>query len=121
MRKPVVAPEWACNFVIDEDDVSTEVDSPAAGITAREISLSQNFPNPFNHTTRIDFALPESAEVEISVYDLSGQRIRTLVREFVTRGKHTVRWDASGLATGVYLYRIRSGNFEDVKRATLIK
>ncbi len=121
MTKPMVAPEWAYSFTVVEEDASTEVSSPAAGTTAREISLSQNFPNPFNHTTRIDYSLPESAEVEISVYDLGGRRIGTLVREFATRGKHTVRWDASGLATGVYLYRIRSGNFEDVKPATLIK
>ena len=119
--KPMVAPEWAYSFTVAEENASTEVSSPASGITAREISLSQNFPNPFNHTTRIDYSLPESNEVEISVYDLSGQRIRILVREFVTRGQHTVKWDASGLATGVYLYRIRSGNFEDVKPATLIK
>ena len=121
MRKPVVAPEWTYNFVIDEEDASTVVNSHSSGITAKEISLSQNFPNPFNHTTRIGYSLQESAGVEISVYDLSGQRIRILVREFVTRGQHTVKWDASGLATGVYLYRIRSGNFEDVKPATLIK
>ena len=86
MRKPMVAPEWAYNFVIDED-ASTEVNSHSSGITAKEISLSQNFPNPFNHTTRIDYSLPESNEVEISVYDLSGQRIRILVREFATRGQ----------------------------------
>ena len=118
----MVAPEWTYSFTVVEEDPSTEVNGPAAGTTAREVSLSQNFPNPFNHTTGIGYYLPESAEVEISVYDLSGRRLRTLVREFMPRGKHyAVRWDASGLATGIYLYRIRSGSFEDVKRAALIK
>ena len=121
MAKPMVAPDWAYSFNVVEEDPSTEVSSPAAGTTAGEVALSQNFPNPFNHTTGIDYYLPESAEVEISVYDVGGRRIRTLVRGFMPRGKQTVRWDASGLATGVYLYRIRSGNFEDVRRATLIR
>ena len=121
MTKPMVAPEWAHRFNVVEEKVSTEVSGPAAGATAGEISLSQNFPNPFNHTTGIDCYLPEPAEVEISVYDLGGRKIRTLVRGFMPRGKQTVRWDASGLASGVYLYRIRSGNFEDVRRATLIR
>lgn len=118
---PMVAPDWSYSFNVVEEDPSTEVSSPAAGTTAGEISLAQNFPNPFNHTTGIDYYLPESADVEISVYDLGGRRIRTLVRGSMLRGKQTVRWDASGLATGVYLYRIRSGNFEDVRRATLIR
>ena len=121
MPKPMVAPEWTYSFTVVEEDASTEVNGPAAGTTAREISLSQNFPNPFNHTTGIGYYLPESAGVEISVFDLSGRRVRTLVREFMPRGKHYARWDASGLATGVYLYRIRSGSFEEVKRAALIK
>ena len=121
MPKPMVAPEWTYSFSVGEEDASTEVNSPAAGTTAREISLSQNFPNPFNHTTRIGYYLPESAVVDISVFDLNGRRVRTLIREFMPGGKRTVRWDASGLATGVYLYRIRSGSFEDVKRAALIK
>lgn len=121
MTKPMVAPEWAYSFNVVEENVSTEVSSPASGTTARQMSLSQNFPNPFNHTTEIGFYLPESSEVEISVCDLGGRRIRTLVRGFMPQGKRTVRWDASGLGTGVYLYRIRSGNFEDVRRATLIK
>ena len=116
----MVAPEWAYSFSVVEEKVSTAVSSPASG-TAGEISLNQNFPNPFNHTTGIDYYLPESAEVEISVYDLGGRRVRTLIREFMPGGNHTVRWDASGLATGVYLYRIRSDNFEDVRRATLIR
>ena len=119
--RPMVAPEWSYSFNVLEEDPSTEVSRSAAGTTAGEMSLSQNFPNPFNHTTGIDYYLPEPAEVEISVYDLGGRRIRTLVRGFMLRGKRTVRWDASGLATGVYLYRIRSGNFEDVRRATLIR
>ena len=121
MTRPMVAPDWSYSFNVVEGNVSTEVSSPAAGTNAGEISLSQNFPNPFNHTTGIDYYLPESAEVEISVYDLGGRRVRTLVREFMPRGKQTVRWDASGLGTGVYLYRFRSGNFEDVRRATLIR
>jgi hypothetical protein len=84
-------------------------------------SLSQNYPNPFNPTTKISFALPKAGNVRIVVYDLLGREIAVLVNEFKTTGNHSVDFDASNLASGVYLYRMESGTFTDSKKMLLIK
>ena len=73
------------------------------------IELSQNFPNPFNGETSIQFALPTAGEVELSVFDLLGRHVKSLMSRRLDAGWHTVRWDASGCASGVYLYRLRAG------------
>ncbi|MDG5766263.1 hypothetical protein QA596_02210 [Balneolales bacterium ANBcel1] len=70
------------------------------------IALSQNFPNPFNPATRITFALPAEAEIRLEVFDVMGRRIRTLASEHRSAGYHTVRFDASGLASGIYISRL---------------
>ncbi len=120
--KPMVAPEWAYNFLVHGGGITTEVNQPVAENSIPEaISLEQNYPNPFNHATSIGYYLPESSKVEIAVYNMSGQKIETLIRGFKSQGAHIFRWDASKLATGVYLYRIRAGNFADVKLAVLMK
>ncbi len=89
--------------------------------------LQQNFPNPFNPSTTIQFSLPEPGTVTLQVFDVTGRRVTTLLNESSrSSGNHSISFDASRLASGVYLYRIEatspSGNsFNDVKRMTLIK
>ena len=72
------------------------------------IQLLQNFPNPFNAETNIRFALPAVADVELSVFDLLGRRLESLLEQKLGAGWHTVVWDASPYASGVYLYRLRA-------------
>jgi hypothetical protein len=74
------------------------------------LTLGQNYPNPFNPETMIRFALPEPANVQITVYTLAGQNVATLTDESRPPGWHTVRFDASGLASGLYFYRIQAGS-----------
>ena len=86
-----------------------------------EFSLSQNYPNPFNPTSTIEFTLPAATDVRLEVYNINGQLVSTLVDSRMNEGQHSVVFDASNLASGVYLYRIRAGNFMETKQMTLIK
>jgi hypothetical protein len=88
--------------------------------------LSQNYPNPFNPTTVIRYEIgaesPGAApDVRLAVYDLLGRRVAELVREPQVAGKHEVTFDANGLASGIYIYRLTAGSFEQTRRMTLIK
>ena len=83
--------------------------------------LQQNYPNPFNPSSNIRFGLPESGEVRLDVYNMLGQRVATLVNQKMQAGWHSVTFDASGLSSGTYIYRITSGDFVQTKKMMLIK
>jgi hypothetical protein len=83
--------------------------------------LAQNFPNPFNPSTTINYALPEDAVVKISVYDLSGREVTVLVNEFKKSGFYSVSFNASNLSSGVYFYRMQAGSFTGTKQMILLK
>ena len=83
--------------------------------------LEQNYPNPFNPTTSITFALPLAGNVELKVYDIIGKEVASLVSGNMTVGTHVVPFDASALASGVYIYKITAGSFIDSKKMVLIK
>jgi hypothetical protein len=72
--------------------------------------LYQNYPNPFNAATTIEFALPKSAFVTLKVYNLLGEEVATLIAEQRSAGIHRFNWDARGLASGVYLYRLEASD-----------
>ncbi len=86
-----------------------------------QYDLLQNYPNPFNPNTTIEFALPKSAFVTLKVYNLLGEEVVTLVEEQRTAGIHKFNWDASGLASGVYLYRLEAGEFVQSKKLVLMR
>jgi parallel beta-helix repeat protein len=84
-------------------------------------SLSQNYPNPFNPSTSIEFSLPKSEYVELKVFNILGEKVTTLVSDKLQSGSHTFQFDGSDLASGIYLYRIEAGEFQDVKKMVLIR
>ncbi|MFN1834101.1 lamin tail domain-containing protein [Balneola sp. MJW-20] len=89
---------------------------------ADQFSLSQNYPNPFNPTTNIQFSLATASDVTLTVYNVIGQRVATLLSsQKMSSGTHTVGFDASSLSSGVYFYRLQAGNFVTQKSMTLIK
>jgi len=84
-------------------------------------ALLQNHPNPFNPSTQIQFALPNASHVKLEVYNALGERIATLVDETRPAGYHVEQFDATGLASGIYLYRLQAGDFIDTKKLLLLK
>jgi hypothetical protein len=83
--------------------------------------LNQNYPNPFNPSTNIEFALPVAADVRISVYNVLGQQVATIVNENMDAGEHTVAWDATNYSSGMYFYRISANDFSETKKMVLLK
>ncbi len=87
----------------------------------KEYALMQNYPNPFNPTTLIKYDLPKAGLVTLKVYDLLGREVATLINGNQAAGKYSVQFNASKLASGVYIYRIQSNNFSAVKKLMLLK
>ncbi len=81
-----------------------------------EIKLLQNFPNPFNPSTIITFYLPQSGHVIVKIYDMTGREVETLVQGEVPAGQHEFHWNAGPLASGVYIYQLRAGNYTESKK-----
>ncbi len=86
-----------------------------------EYVLNQNYPNPFNPATTITYVLPEAGLVTLKIYNTLGEEVATLMNGREIAGTHTVSFDASGLASGLYYYRLATPNFTDVKKMVLIK
>lgn len=87
-----------------------------------KFELSQNYPNPFNPTTKINFNLPADAKVQLSVYDMTGRLVGTLIEnQNFSAGYHTVQFNGSALSSGTYFYRISAGEFVQTKKMTLVK
>jgi predicted extracellular nuclease len=90
-------------------------------VVAKEFALEQNFPNPFNPSTTLRYSLPREGMVSLKIYNILGQEVATLVNEYQTNGVYSVKFDASKLSSGMYLYRITSGDFSQVKKMLLLK
>jgi hypothetical protein len=86
-----------------------------------ECRLEQNYPNPFNPSTSIKYELPKSSEVRLSVYDMLGREVSVLVNETKEPGNYTATWDANGMASGMYFYRMQAGDFIQTKRLVHLK
>uniref|UniRef100_A0A7V2ZIJ7 T9SS type A sorting domain-containing protein n=1 Tax=Ignavibacterium album TaxID=591197 RepID=A0A7V2ZIJ7_9BACT len=86
-----------------------------------EFSLNQNYPNPFNPSTKISWQSPVGSRQTLKVYDVLGNEVTTLVDEYRDAGRYEVEFDASGLSSGVYFYKLTSGSFTQIKKMTLIK
>ena len=86
-----------------------------------EITLQQNYPNPFNPSTNIEFSLSESGYTKLEVFNSTGQLVSTLVDKKMTSGKHTIHFDASGLSSGLYLYRLTVSGNQETRKFIFIK
>jgi len=83
--------------------------------------LMQNYPNPFNPNTQIVYSLPRQLKTTLKVFNILGQEVATLVNEVQSAGQHSVNFNASGLASGVYLYRLQAGEFTSSYKMVLMK
>jgi hypothetical protein len=101
---------------IDEENTNKKPD---------RFELKQNFPNPFNPATKISYSIPAAGNVKIVIYDLLGREVLTLINEYKHKGTHTAEFKESsatgGLASGIYIYKIETGTFKDVRKMMLIK
>ncbi len=88
---------------------------------ASEFTLSQNFPNPFNPSTAIKFSIPAAGDVQLTVFNMLGQKVATLVNGRLAAGSHNVTFDASSLSSGMYLYQLTSGGQTMTRKLMLIK
>ncbi|HUI10108.1 MAG TPA: T9SS type A sorting domain-containing protein [Bacteroidota bacterium] len=93
----------------------------AAPAAPGRFALAQNYPNPFNPSTTISYAIPRQVHVTLSVFNLLGQRVAILVNADVAAGTHEARFDASGLASGVYIYRLQAGDFVQSLKLVLLR
>lgn len=83
--------------------------------------LQQNYPNPFNPTTRISYTIPKQVRVTLSVYNLLGQKVATIIDKYQAAGEYNVIFDASSLTSGVYFYRLKAGDFIETRSMTVLK
>jgi hypothetical protein len=107
------------------DDVSlggaTSVESNV-GQTPQTYALQQNFPNPFNPATNISFSIPLQSAVHLSVIDLLGREVAVLVNDDLRNaGSYTITWNAAGVSSGVYFYRLQAGDFVSTRKLILLK
>jgi len=89
--------------------------------TPEKYYITQNYPNPFNPSTKIEFNLPQSGHTNISVFDITGREVASLVNGNMSSGKHQLDFNANNLPAGVYIYKITSGGFSASKKMQLIK
>jgi len=108
------------HFWTDFTDIPTGI-AEEDQVIPKAFSLSQNYPNPFNPSTSIEFALPKTEFVSLKIYNILGEEVTTLVQDKLQAGNHTYQFDASNLASGVYLYRIEAGDYQNVKKMILLR
>jgi len=106
------------NFTAKEDAGEGEM---MAATIPEEVTLRPNYPNPFNPSTQISFAVPEARHVTLKIYNLAGQEVATLVNEMRERGNYTVTFDAARLTSGVYFSVLQAGDVRQVRRLVLMK
>ncbi|MFH0735677.1 MAG: T9SS type A sorting domain-containing protein [bacterium] len=90
-------------------------------VVIKDYDLFQNYPNPFNPSTTISFQMPKDGFVTLKIYDILGKEVTTLVNEFKTTGKYNVQFNASNLASGMYIYQIKAGDYSNTKKLMLMK
>ncbi len=105
----------------DHDGTFALSDEVEVDLGTISFALDQNYPNPFNPSTLISFTIPVKGMVTLDVFDLTGAKVASLINGELEAGRHQVTFDASNLSTGVYLYKLTSGNLVSTKKLTLLK
>jgi hypothetical protein len=114
---------WACGLggsvvrytpgmILNADNEKTE---------AMHFELFQSYPNPFNPSATIKFSIPRSETVTLKIFDILGKEVRTIIQGWYEAGTHSVQFDATGLATGTYMYRLKAGTLHATQRMVLMK
>ena len=107
----------------DFDGTRNESEAVNVEVNSRpvEYTLKQNYPNPFNPSTIVEYSIPENRNVKIEIFNALGEEITTLVNGFKQAGDYKVKFDASALSSGIYYYRIESGNFVKTRKMILLR
>ena len=101
--------------------IATAIDDEHGLGLPTEYSLTQNYPNPFNPTTTIEFSLPKSSAVKLEVFNILGQKVSTLINEFMPAGVHSVDFDGKNNPSGIYFYRLEHEKGAETKKMVMIK
>lgn len=121
----VVGQKYSGTFYLDNMRVNYPAEITAVEEVDRKMpegySLRQNYPNPFNPSTMIEFSIMQEGITSLRVFDLLGREVATLVNGRLNAGSHRVQWDASGAPSGIYFYRLQSGNFIETKKMLLVR
>jgi hypothetical protein len=94
---------------------------PNSQLIPNEYGLHQNYPNPFNPSTSISFSIPNNGIIKLIVYDITGSEVSVLKNDFMMAGSHKITFNASGLSSGVYFYRLIAEGFTETKKMMLVK
>ena len=108
-------------FYVDDLSFSGTATSVTDKSNLNSFKLEQNYPNPFNPSTTISYNITKPENVQIKVYNVLGVEVASLVNEYQTAGKHSVRFNAENLSSGIYFYKIEAGSFSQIKKMTLLK
>lgn len=118
----LISPARSVQMIMIEDGNNyVSVNNEANGVMARSYNLFQNYPNPFNPSTSIGYQLPAGVFVTIKLYDVLGKEVETLVSERQNAGNHSVQFNASSLANGVYFYKIEAGSYRAARKLLVLK
>ena len=134
----LVCGDYAYNLAVDNDGLIYVADGEGGVLIVRfdepssvpqnniveipsQFVLQQNFPNPFNPSTRIKYTLRKSNHIVLNIYNLSGQEVATLVNEFQPAGEYQITWQPKGLPSGLYFYKLQAGETSITKKLILQK
>lgn len=112
--------------IFNENGVVLDIEKEMGNFSPKNFQLEQNFPNPFNPTTTISYLLEKNSNVNLSIYNIKGQLLKTLVNHTIPKGKHSVTWNGTDklgkqVASGVYFYKLETPNFAQTKKMVLLK
>lgn len=109
------------SYTFFPDETLVALDESEKTFRPAQLALHQNFPNPFNPSTRLRFSLPSASFIQLGIYDLAGKQVAALISDYLPPGNHQLVWNAENQASGVYLIRLESNSETQIKRMTLLK